>query len=319
MSSPQVSIIIPVYNRPGLILDAAASALSEGSRLSCEVIVVDDASTDETWRVLSGLGDSIRAVRQPENGGQCAARNSGIALARGKYVKFLDSDDLLAPGHLAEEVACAESEGADIVVSGWTTRATNGTIREWDAPRFEAIVDDVLAGRAVPTSAALYRTSQCTRWDPALRKLDDWDFFCQNALRAARIATEPGSAYCMRDHSGSRQSGTSMLANALEHHAILRKIEAHLASGGLLTEARRRRLAQYYYKEMRVLSLFDREAFDGGMRHIFELDPRFRPVDEESQRWMRVAARVLGPRRAILIHSGTKKLVRKMLHRPLAT
>jgi glycosyltransferase involved in cell wall biosynthesis len=316
MATPDVSIIIPVFNRRTLIRDAVDSAIGEASRVSLEVIVVDDCSTDDTWEVVSSFGDPVRAVRQERNSGQSAARNTGLDLARGKYVKFLDSDDVLTPGHLPKEVECSESEGADITVSGWTNRFADGTSRDWSAPRFQSIVDDVLAGLGVPTSAALYSRARCARWDPALRKLDDWDFFCQTALGAARIATLSGSAYCMREHAGVRATDVSMLANAREHHIILRKIEERLAAEGLLTEGRRKRLAQYYYKELRVLSLFDRPAFEEAMRHIFELDPRFSPVDEERQRWMRGLARLLGPRRAILLHSRMKRLVGAVRNRP---
>lgn len=300
-----VSVVIPVFNRPQLVRDAITSA-----RGRAEVVVVDDCSTDDTWGVLQSYGEAIRTARLTRNSGQSVARNRGLELVRTKYVKFLDSDDVLEPGHLDLEIAAAESSGADIVVSGWGDRSADGVQREWPAPQFRSIVDDVLAGLAVPTSSALYRADRCVRWDPALKKLDDWDYFCQNALGASAIATVPGVAYWMREHGGARATQASMLANAREHHVILRKIEARLESMGELTEARRKRLAQYFYKELRVLSLHDRPAFEEAMRHIVELDPRFRPVDEERQGWMRVAARVLGTRRAVLLHSAAKRLLR---------
>ena len=62
-------------------------------------------------------------------------------------------------------------------------------IKTYEAPVFHEIADDVLAGQAVPTSAALYARRSDWRWDPALRKLDDWDYFCQAALGAKRIVT----------------------------------------------------------------------------------------------------------------------------------
>jgi len=312
MASPLVSIVIPVYNRPALIRDAVDSALDEGKRVPLEVIVVDDCSTDETWDVVRGYGGVVRAVRLERNSGQSVARNHGLDLASAKYVKFLDSDDVLAEGHLELEVERAESDGADIVVSGWGARFDDGTTRVWPAPHFQSVIDDVLAGLAVPTSSALYRKGACARWDPALRKLDDWDVFCQSALGAAAIVAVEGSAYWMREHGGARATGVSMLTNAREHHAILDKIERRLAAMGELTEARRKRLAQYYYKEMRVFALYDRPAFEEAMRHIVALDPRFRPVDEERQAWMRAAARVLGPRQAILVHTRIKTLLRRL-------
>ncbi len=303
--TPDVSIIVPVYNRVSLIGEALASALAEDS---VEVIVVDDASTDGTWEVISRLADPrVRAIRMEQNSGQSVARNRGLDAARGKYIKFLDSDDLLVPGHLGREVQAIGD--ADIAVSGWINVDEAGNEREWPAPHFDSIVDDVLAGQGVPTSAALYRRREDWRWDPTLRKLDDWDYFAQAALSAKRIVTVEGSAYRWRDHSGPRETNVTMVVNARAFVRILGKIEARISANGDLTEPRRRRLAQYFYKELRVLSLHDRAEFERVLAHIHELDPKFAPRDEESQWWMRAAARVLGTRRAVLAHTAIKRLV----------
>jgi glycosyltransferase involved in cell wall biosynthesis len=303
-----VDIIIPVYNRAALVREAIASALEAGPDLTVEIIVVDDASTDETWDSLRAYdGDPrIRCIRMESNGGQSAARNRGLDVARGTYVKFLDSDDVLTAGHLSAEVRALEGSGVEIAVSGWSSESS-GRIQSYEAPLFGEIVDDVLAGIAVPTSSALYKRRTDWRWDPTLRKLDDWDYFCQAALGANRIATVPGPAYTMREHGGTRATDTTMLANAREHHHILRKIEARLSDEGLLTTTRKRRLAQYFYKELRVLSLHDRDAFDNATAHIRALDPSFQPRDEEGQRSMRILARLLGFRSAILLHSALKR------------
>ena len=306
-----VDIIIPVYNRAALIPEAIASALQAAPDVPVEIIVIDDASTDGTWECLCAYDDPrIRPFRMESNSGQSAARNHGLSLARGTYVKFLDSDDLLMPGHLSAEVGALESSGAEIAVSGWVADANGGTLT-FTAPVFHTIVDDVLAGLAVPTSAALYTRRSDWRWDPTLRKLDDWDYFCQAALGANRIATVDGPAYSMREHPGARMTRTSMLANSREHHRILEKIEERLSAEGVLTDPRRRRLAQYLYKEMRVLSLHDRDAFEAAARHIRSLDPSFQPRDEEQQQLMRFMARVLGFRNAILLHSAVKRLVKR--------
>lgn len=309
---PLVSIIIPVYNRPVLVREAIGSALESASLIPMEVIVVDDVSTDETWESVCSYGDvRVRALRMDQNGGQSAARNRGLDAALGAYVKYLDSDDLLMAGHLEREVRTIQATASEIVVSGWMAE-TAGTIREYPAPRFTAVVDDILAGIAVPTSAALYVRRSDWRWDPALRKLDDWDYFVQAGLGVNSIATAEGAAYVMRDPGVPRASGAGMLINAREHHRILHKIEDRLAATGSLTTARRRRLAQYFYKELRVLSLNDLSAFESGVAHVLTLDPDFVPRDEERQWWMRVAARLFGTRRTILMHTFVKKTVKRL-------
>jgi glycosyltransferase involved in cell wall biosynthesis len=304
-----VSIIIPVFNRELLVREAIESALHEQD-VPLEIVIVDDASTDGTWDSLRALDDPrIRCVRAESNGGQSAARNRGLDIARGTYVKFLDSDDVLLPGHLSAEVLALQTTGAEIAVSGWCSERSGRTVT-YDAPVFNAIVDDVLAGRAVPTTSALYARRQDWRWDPTLRKLDDWDYFSQAALGANQITTVDGPAYRMREHPGARATNATMLANAREFLRIVTKIEERLAAEGLLTEPRRRRLAQYFYKELRVLSLTDRAAFDAAAAHIRALDPSFQPRDEEQQQLMRILARILGFRNAILLHSAIKRVAK---------
>lgn len=299
---------MPVYNRAGMVGAAIDSALRASPDLAIEVVVVDDASTDDSWATVLACDDHrVRPLRLERNGGQSVARNHGLDAARGKYVKFLDSDDALVEGHLDREVRALE-DGAEIAVSGWCEDHGGGRSICFDPPVFDSIVDDVLGGRAVPTSAALYRRRSDWRWDPGLRKLDDWDYFCQAALGANRIDTVPGAAYLMRSHGGERATDVSMLVNAREHHLILRKIEDRLEREGRLTEARKQRLAQYYYKELRVLCLHDEAAFEAALRHILALDPEFRPRAEERQRSMRVLARVLGVRTALRLHTAIKRI-----------
>jgi len=105
---PLFSVVIPAYNAASTITSAVRSALTQ-TRADLEVIVVDDGSTDETAAVVAAIEDpSVRLLAQP-NRGQSAARNNGIATARGKYVVFLDSDDLLLPRYV-ELVARALAE-----------------------------------------------------------------------------------------------------------------------------------------------------------------------------------------------------------------
>src|SRR5262249_34325799 len=150
------------------------------------VIVVDDCSTDRTIDVLESYSSNVKSVFLDCNAGQCNARNIGLALAKGTYVKFLDSDDVLENGCLPQEVDLANSANSDIVVSGWISEIASAEekverIVNYAVPKMEPVIDSILQGRAVPTSAALYRRDYISllKWDTALKKLDDWDWFCQ--------------------------------------------------------------------------------------------------------------------------------------------
>jgi glycosyltransferase involved in cell wall biosynthesis len=89
------SVVIPTYNRAELLRIALDSVLAQ-TFTDYEVIVVDDGSTDGTWEQLQALGSRIHVLHQ-QNAGPGAARNLGVAQARGDYVAFLDSDDLWFP------------------------------------------------------------------------------------------------------------------------------------------------------------------------------------------------------------------------------
>jgi glycosyltransferase involved in cell wall biosynthesis len=318
--TPLISVVIPAYNRAGFVAEAIRSCFAQGFSLAeLQVILVDDGSTDGTPAALKEFVDRIECLTFPQNQGRNKARNAGLARAGGEFIKFLDSDDLLMPGSLKMELSAARDTGADIVVSGWQTvkigaDRSEHVVARFDPPVVEPIIDSLLAGNAVPTSAALYSRNLvgALRWDEGLRKLDDWDWFIRAALRARKIARAEVVSYSWRQHPGQGIRSESMLHNAREHHLILGKLETALAEGGMLSEMRRRRLAQYFYKELRVFCVWDKGAFDRGVRHIYELDPCFIPRDEERQWWMTLLCRVLGLRLALTLHSAVKSLVKPM-------
>jgi glycosyltransferase involved in cell wall biosynthesis len=99
MEKGVVSTIIPVHNRPQLLREAVESVLAQTYR-AIEVIIVDDGSTDETGEVADTFAqqhaDMVRAIHQ-ENGGPGLAREAGRIVARGEFVQYLDSDDVLLP------------------------------------------------------------------------------------------------------------------------------------------------------------------------------------------------------------------------------
>lgn len=99
MSRPSISVIIPTYNRAGIVGEAIESVLGQ-SHPPDEVIVVDDGSTDDTLRVLEAFGGRIIVVSQA-NAGAAAARNAGAARATGDWLAFNDSDDRWSPDRVA--------------------------------------------------------------------------------------------------------------------------------------------------------------------------------------------------------------------------
>jgi GT2 family glycosyltransferase len=118
---PEVSVVIPVYNRATLITRTIDCVLGQ-TYAHCHVIVVDDGSTDGTPEVVTARyagNPRVRLLRQ-ENRGVSAARNAGLAVATGDYIAFLDSDDVWRPWKLTVQVACLERLRAEGVGMLWT-------------------------------------------------------------------------------------------------------------------------------------------------------------------------------------------------------
>ena len=119
MSSPSFSVVIPSYNRAGY-LPAALDSVFAQKHSDFEVIVVDDGSTDDTRQALEPYMDRICYLYQ-ENRGSAAARNRGIREARGRWIAFLDSDDMWEPETL-ERIATAFRENPDVGLVALTAR-----------------------------------------------------------------------------------------------------------------------------------------------------------------------------------------------------
>jgi glycosyltransferase involved in cell wall biosynthesis len=129
-----LSVVIPTYNRAGIIGRAVNSVLQQ-SWEPIEVIVVDDGSTDRTSERLAAYGDRIRWIRQT-NQGPGAARNAGIKAAKGEIISFLDSDDEWLPDKAERQMKllqATESSGVKCCVCNARMEFATGTVHSFDA------------------------------------------------------------------------------------------------------------------------------------------------------------------------------------------
>ena len=113
LSGPLVSVILPVYNRAGWVARAVESVLAQTHR-PVELLVVDDGSTDDTRRVIEGFGSRLRLLEQSHAGAE-AARNLGLAHARGEFVAFIDSDDVWYEDRLSRQLPLFKREEVGLV------------------------------------------------------------------------------------------------------------------------------------------------------------------------------------------------------------
>jgi glycosyltransferase involved in cell wall biosynthesis len=127
-NSPEVSVIIPSYNHAQYIAEAIDSVLAQTFK-DLEIIVIDDGSTDQTASVLKSYVDNGQIVYiYQANKGPSAARNAGLRLARGRYVKFLDGDDYLYPEQIARQIRDIRGEPDAISVTDCDILKPSGII-----------------------------------------------------------------------------------------------------------------------------------------------------------------------------------------------
>ncbi|HSY52282.1 MAG TPA: glycosyltransferase [Thermoanaerobaculia bacterium] len=185
-----ISVIIPTYNYGRFLGEAIDSALAQ-SYSALEIIVVDDGSTDDTTRVLDAYGDRIRAIRQ-DNQGVGAARNAGIAAARGKYVAFLDSDDIWKPEKLERQIALFAADpdlglvhcGAESFDNeGKTLSVLLSGMEGWVASELLRLDREVITAPGSGTLVPKRVAEEIGGFDPRLQPSEDWDFCYRLAVR----------------------------------------------------------------------------------------------------------------------------------------
>ena len=191
-----VTTIIPVHNRASMLVEAVASVLAQTYR-PIEVIIVDDASTDDTAAVADRLArehTEVRVIHRDANGGAGAARESGRAVARGEFVQHLDSDDVLLPRKFELQVAGLREHPECGASYGWTRlRRRDGSLEPdpWkrSGERIETMFPAMLRSRWWDTPTPLYRTSLLDRagaWT-ALRIEEDWEYDTRVAALGVRL------------------------------------------------------------------------------------------------------------------------------------
>jgi len=191
-----VSTIIPVYNRPGLVVEAIESVLAQTWR-PIEILVIDDGSTDETRSVLQNLAlkfHEIHLFRQ-ENAGPGAARQVGVEAANGEFIQFLDSDDLLMPGKFEKQIAKLQENPDCGVCYGWTIRYPLGGEKnlepvKWTGKKINTMFPSFLSDRWWDTSTPLYRAKIIHENGPwlALGQEEDWEYDCRLAAKGVNLA-----------------------------------------------------------------------------------------------------------------------------------
>src|SRR6201996_1909393 len=193
MTGPFFSVVIPVYNRAARLAAAIASVRAQSFQ-DFEIVVVDDGSKDNPRAVVDRLDDCrIRFIRQMNAGGG-AARNTGIEHAQGRFVAFLDSDDVFLPGHL--EAMHALLNGTTDLVGYARVRVDRGEGRVFlKPPRAllpgENMAEYLLCDRGFTATSTIVvpcAAAAQVRFDKHLKAAEDTDFAIRLSLAGYRFA-----------------------------------------------------------------------------------------------------------------------------------
>lgn len=241
---PAVSVVMPVYNGARWLPAAVNSVLAQ-TLSNLEVLIVDDASTDETVRIAEEFvrrDPRVRLLCQPRNRGQAAARNLALGRARGDWIAPVDADDLIRPDRLRLLVDAGEREHADLIADGILFHGarppgTPAELMSWSSDgcgleqlSAEALIKSGMTGgrRSLGFLKPLLRRRFLERFNlryaEDLRFAEDFNLYVRALFCGARFLLFPESHYVYRQTpaSASRAELTRIARHALSNSRRLR-------------------------------------------------------------------------------------------------
>lgn len=210
-----VSIIIPVYNRAGLVNYTLNSAYEQTYR-PIELVIINDGSKDQSEEVILNWKrekeDSTFNVQYilQENKGAPAARNLGLKCATGEYIQFLDSDDLLDKSKIEFQVNELKRTGAELAVCDFSYVESNGKIIKTCKNKGNIRLK-VARNRSLSIFTSIFHRNLLGRgisWNEKLSKMQDVDFFFNVVMVSKKIIYTPGNWCYYRQHSSDQISAT---------------------------------------------------------------------------------------------------------------
>lgn len=255
---PLVSIIIPCYNNEKFV-DCAIQSVINQTYSHTQIIVIDDGSTDDSLSRIRQYSDQIQWMTGP-NQGAPVARNLGLELAQGEYVKFLDADDLLLVDCLQRQIQQSKALPADrkTVVYGdavWVNQAGEQLPGYQHKPRNlnEDPIAHILAQSPL-TSCPLHRREyllEIKGFDPSILKGQEHDLHLRLVLAGVEFVYHPGPVYRYREYSSTNRISSSVhdQKRASAYLDMLQRQQALIVSktGKSLSPAVRQILAQRFW------------------------------------------------------------------------
>jgi teichuronic acid biosynthesis glycosyltransferase TuaG len=202
-----VSVIMPAHNAAGFIAESIQTVMQQ-TYTEWELLVIDDASVDETSQVVEGLqakDERIKLHRLPANQGAGFARNIGIKAATGDFICFLDADDLWKPHKLETQLKFMEQEQLDVCYSSYELINEDGKSLNRQIKALEYLSFNKLKkANYIGNLTGIYNAAKLGKiYCPLIRKRQDWGLWLLAVEKAgyARGIQEPLAAYRERQNS----------------------------------------------------------------------------------------------------------------------
>lgn len=185
MPDPFFTVVIPTYNRANSIRAALDSVLAQTFR-DFEVVVVDDGSTDNTANVVRELTEPKIRYYYKDNGERAAARNYGVAQAKGRYVNFLDSDDEFYPNHLQAAFDYLSGKSIEVCHFGYDVKDPKGRVQR-RVKFIDSINRLIVAGNVLSCNGVFVKREVLQKHafneDRNLSSLEDWELWVRLCSR----------------------------------------------------------------------------------------------------------------------------------------
>jgi len=286
---PDVTVIIPTYDRRSLLKEAVASCFKANDALTLEVVIVDDGSTDGTQAWAKSLDDDRITYLHQENQGAQAARNWGMEQAEGRYIKFLDSDDELLPGMLSEEVKELQEEKAAISCGHLLVQGSEQEFTFEQTPNPDFISGIFRGSVWTHSHVFLYRSSalQKCEWGPTIPYHQDTSFAIQAMTQGLSevVVDQPVAVY--RDHEGksisnNRKSRASAVERAKLQVDLINRGIGRLREHGCLSDHHLKAAAEGMWQWAHIISAYDPTTFTAVYERIQSVLPTFSPNRQSS-------------------------------------
>jgi teichuronic acid biosynthesis glycosyltransferase TuaG len=213
---PETTIITPIYNAEDFLADSLDSILNQ-SYQDWEAILINDNSTDGSLEIaqrFTQLDSRFKIINQSESGGAAKARNSGIEAAKGRFIAFLDSDDIWLPEKLNEQISFMKSNDIDFSFTAYNFISEKGVLGDFVTVPNEVSYKTLLRGNIIACLTAVYDTKKLGKvYMPDILKRQDfalWLKITKTGVNAVGI-NESFAHYRLRTGSLSSTKFNTMM------------------------------------------------------------------------------------------------------------